>query len=64
MEVKESCMDVRQFHVLDEITNASDSNDSASCDSDIPDDEVEKMLEEALIKKKRNAEEAGLGITC
>lgn len=53
--------DIRQFHVLDEIGNESESNGSESYDSDIPDDEVDRMLEEALIKKKRNADEAGLG---
>lgn len=52
----------RQFHVLDEITNDSDSNNSQSSDSDIPDEEIDKLLEDALKnKKKRSAGEAGLG---
>lgn len=51
----------RQFHVLDEVGNESDSRDSSLSDSDVPDEEVERMLEEALVNKKRNAEQAGLG---
>ncbi|KAK9753111.1 hypothetical protein QE152_g3582 [Popillia japonica] len=49
---------IRRFHVLDEIENESDSDRSEYSDSDIPDEEVEQMLEEALIKKKRTASEA------
>lgn len=52
--------DVRKFHVLDEVDNESDSLVTDS-DSDIPDDEVERMLEDALNDKKRTAEEAELG---
>lgn len=59
--VAQNGADVRQFHVLDEIGNESESNGSESYDSDVPDDEVERMLEEALSKKKRNAAVAGLG---
>lgn len=52
----------RQFHILDEVTNDSDSHNSDLSDSDIPDDEIEQLLEDALkSKKKRNADEAGLG---
>lgn len=51
-----------QFHILDEVTNDSDGNNSIYSDSDIPDDEIDKLLEDALKNKnKRNAEEAGLG---
>lgn len=53
--------DPRAFHVLDELDNESDSDDSQYYDSDVPDEEVEKMLEEALAKRKRKAGEAGLG---
>ncbi|KRT79665.1 hypothetical protein AMK59_8798, partial [Oryctes borbonicus] len=49
---------IRRFHVLDEIENESESERSEYSDSDIPDEEVERMLEEALIKKKRTASEA------
>lgn len=55
---------IRRFHVLDEIENESDSDRSEYSDSDIPDEEVEQMLEEALIKKKRTASEANSGIVC
>lgn len=53
----------RQFHVLDEVTQDSDSNQSQFCDSDVPDEEIDKLLEDALIntRKKRNADEADLG---
>lgn len=55
----------RQFHVLDEVTNDSDSNNSQSSDSDIPDEEIDKLLEDALCnKKKRSAADAGLGEWC
>ena len=54
--------DIRQFHVLDEIENDSDSNDTEfTDDTDVPDEEVEKMLEEALAGKKRSASDANLG---
>ncbi|EFA05197.1 microprocessor complex subunit DGCR8 [Tribolium castaneum] len=51
--------DVRKFHILDE-TEDSDSEKSFSCDSDIPDEEIDKMLEDALKNNKRKASEAGL----
>lgn len=51
-----------QFHVLDEVTNDSDDNASVLSDSDIPDDEIDKLLEDAFKNdKKRSAGEAGLG---
>lgn len=53
--------DVRKFHILDETEDFSDSDKSLSYDSDIPDEEVDKMLEEALASKKRKASAAGLG---
>lgn len=55
--------DVRKFHILDETDDDGDDSDrSFTDDSDIPDDEIEKMLEEALDKKrKRSASGAGLG---
>lgn len=46
--------DSRQFNVLDEISEdrgsgtENDSNDSDSYDSEVPDDEIEAMLEEGL----------------
>lgn len=53
---------LRKFHLLDEVeNNDSDSRNSASSDSDIPDEEIDKLLEDALNKKKRTAGEAGLG---
>ncbi|KAK5648513.1 hypothetical protein RI129_003405 [Pyrocoelia pectoralis] len=49
--------DIRKFHVLDEIENNSDSQTSES-DSDLPDDEVNKMLDAAFNEsKKRKIEE-------
>ena len=54
-------VDVRQFHVLDEINNDSDSRMSGSCESDDSDDVIERLLDEALERKKRTAKEAGLG---
>lgn len=60
-EVRQNGSDLRQFHVLDEVANDSDTNGSQSSDSDIPDEEIDKLLEDALKKKKRNAEDAGLG---
>lgn len=53
--------DYRQFHVLDEIENDSDSKDSEGTDSDVPDEEVERMLEEALVNRKRTSDQAELG---
>ncbi|KAJ3620467.1 hypothetical protein MTP99_004415 [Tenebrio molitor] len=50
--------DVRKFHILDE-TEDSDSEKSMSYDSDIPDEEIDRMLEDALFNK-RKASEAGL----
>lgn len=52
--------DVRKFHILDE-TEDSDSDKSLSYDSDIPDEEIDKMLEDALVNNKRKASQAGLG---
>lgn len=51
-----------KFHILDETEEAYESEESLDYDSDIPDEEVEKMLEEALERKKRKAAEAGLDI--
>lgn len=49
--------DARKFHVLDEVEH-SDSEKSDGYDSDIPDEEIEKMLEEAFENnKKRKADE-------
>ncbi|KAF5290062.1 hypothetical protein FQA39_LY14843 [Lamprigera yunnana] len=39
--------EMRQFHVLDEVDHESDTQTSET-DSDLPDDEVERMLEDAL----------------
>lgn len=58
--VKNGREDVHKFHILDE-TEDSDTEKSFSCDSDIPDDEIDKMLEDALEKRKRKADNAGLG---
>lgn len=52
--------EVNKFHILDETEENEESDNSGDYDSDIPDDEIEKMLEEALEKKKRKAAEAGL----
>lgn len=52
--------EVNKFHILDETEENEESDNSGDYDSDIPDDEIEKMLEEALEKKKRKASEAGL----
>lgn len=57
-----SANSIRRFHVLDEVENESESEHSEYSDSDIPDEEVERMLEEALVKKKRTASEAISGI--
>lgn len=55
----------RQFHVLDEVAaNDSDSDNLQSSDSDIPDEEIDKLLEDALCnknKRKRSADDADLG---
>ena len=56
----QSVEDVRKFHILDE-TEDSDSDKSMSYDSDIPDEEIDKMLEDALASKKRKAADADLG---
>ncbi|XP_050308140.1 microprocessor complex subunit DGCR8 [Anthonomus grandis grandis] len=48
------------YHILDELEEQDDSDESYEYDSDIPDEEVERMLEEALERKKRKADEAGL----
>lgn len=55
--------DIRKFHVLDEL-NEDDQSSHYSSDSDVPDDEVERMLEEAFQRKKRKADDAGLGMDC
>ncbi|KAJ3653070.1 hypothetical protein Zmor_018987 [Zophobas morio] len=55
----QSVEDVRKFHILDE-TEDSDSDKSMSYDSDIPDEEIDKMLEDALASKKRKAADADL----
>lgn len=55
-----SIEEVTKFHILDETSEKYVSDDSVEYDSDIPDEEVEKMLEEALERKKRKATEAGL----
>lgn len=52
--------DIHKFHILDETGEHEDSDNSTEYDSDVPDDEIEKMLEEALESKKRNAAQAGL----
>lgn len=52
--------EVTKFHILDETEEKYDSDGSVEYDSDVPDEEVEKMLEEALERKKRKAAEAGL----
>ncbi|XP_065171582.1 microprocessor complex subunit DGCR8-like [Atheta coriaria] len=52
-------VNLNSFHVLDEIENESDNEDCDSSDMDVPDDEIEQMLEDALTKK-RKANEAGL----
>ncbi|XP_018572010.1 microprocessor complex subunit DGCR8 [Anoplophora glabripennis] len=54
--------EVNKFHILDETEENDESDNSGDYDSDIPDDEIQKMLEEALEKKKRKASEAGLDI--
>nr|AVK59430.1 Pasha-PA [Diabrotica virgifera] len=52
--------ELNKFHILDETEGNDDTDNSADFDSDIPDDEIEKMLEEALEKRKRKAADAGL----
>lgn len=52
--------DIHKFHILDETEEHDESDNSSEYDSDVPDDEIEKMLEEALESKKRTASEAGL----
>ncbi|CAH0549289.1 unnamed protein product [Brassicogethes aeneus] len=54
--------DVRKFHVLDELEDEESEHSEYSYDSDVPDDEIEKMLEDAFENKKRKATEAGLDI--
>ncbi|XP_056642351.1 microprocessor complex subunit DGCR8 [Diorhabda sublineata] len=49
-----------KFHILDETGGNDDSDNSAEFDSDIPDEEIDKMLEEALENRKRKASEAGI----
>lgn len=55
-----SSNEINRFHILDETEENGDSDNSFEFDSDVPDDEIEKMLEEALESKKRTAAEAGL----
>lgn len=50
---------IHKFHILDETEEHEDSDNFTEYDSDVPDDEIEKMLEEALESKKRTASEAG-----
>ncbi|XP_066248684.1 microprocessor complex subunit DGCR8 [Euwallacea similis] len=57
---KKPTEEATKFHILDETEEKYESDGSVDYDSDIPDEEVEKMLEEALERKKRKAEEAGL----
>lgn len=52
--------DINKFHILDETEENEESDNSIEYDSDVPDDEIEKMLEDALESKKRNAAEAEL----
>ncbi|CAG9861561.1 unnamed protein product [Phyllotreta striolata] len=49
-----------KFHILDETEGNDESDNSVDYDSDVPDDEIDRMLEEALARKKRKADEAGL----
>ncbi|CAH1153607.1 unnamed protein product [Phaedon cochleariae] len=58
--VQNGTNDVDSFHILDETDENEESDNAVDYDSDIPDDEIEKMLEEALERKKRKASEAGL----
>ncbi|XP_072385261.1 microprocessor complex subunit DGCR8 [Diabrotica undecimpunctata] len=58
--IQNGTTELNKFHILDETEGNDDSENSADFDSDIPDDEIEKMLEEALEKRKRKAAEAGL----
>lgn len=53
--------EINKFHILDETEDNEDSDNYYDDeDSDVPDDEIEKMLEEALATRKRKAGEAGL----
>lgn len=53
--------EINRFHILDETEGNDDSDNSVDdFDSDVPDDEIDRMLEEALDRKKRKASEAGL----
>lgn len=50
-----------KFHVLDEVQDESESAASSS-DSDIPDDEIERMLEDEYVRsKKRKVADTSLG---
>ncbi|KAG5896013.1 hypothetical protein JTB14_007578 [Gonioctena quinquepunctata] len=51
---------INRFHILDETAENEESDHSVEFDSDVPDEEIEKMLEDALDRKKRKATEAGL----
>lgn len=47
---------VPKFHVLDEVENDESDVISSDSDSDIPYDEIERMLEEALVDQTKAAE--------
>lgn len=57
---KKPIEEATKFHILDETEEQYDSDESVDYDSDIPDEEIERMLEEALERKKRKAAEAGM----
>ncbi|XP_017785078.1 PREDICTED: microprocessor complex subunit DGCR8 [Nicrophorus vespilloides] len=48
----------REFHVLDEVEHDSESDGEYSSDTDVPDDEIEQMLEDAFKDGKRKLESA------
>ncbi|KAF5281868.1 hypothetical protein FQR65_LT14512 [Abscondita terminalis] len=50
---KDEDFEMRKFHVLDEVEHKSDSG-SSETDSDLPDDEIERMLEDAMKGEKSN----------
>ncbi|XP_022901035.2 microprocessor complex subunit DGCR8 [Onthophagus taurus] len=54
-EFNDDNVEVRKFHVLDEIENESDDRESEDTDTDVPEEEIEQMLDEALRGKKRKA---------
>nr|XP_023029304.1 microprocessor complex subunit DGCR8-like [Leptinotarsa decemlineata] len=61
-EIENGHSDLNKFHILDETLENEESDNSFEFDSDVPDEEIEKMLEEALERKKRTASNAGLDI--